>query len=154
MNEQLAFFESDLGRHDAAYESNMRFCEEVEETLKACGYTLNSNLVHQKSYIKNSTFTDLYGAKRHSAFVVHHPNHGEVRIEVHSQRTTGSVDMKFPFFLESLKLASEPNACILLGGTGYKRLAFEWLIKAAEQCTHKKIKVFNSTDSFADYLCE
>ncbi|WP_373285002.1 hypothetical protein [Bowmanella pacifica] len=35
-----------------------------------------------------------------------------MRIEVHSQRTSGSVDMKFPFFLESLKLSPEPCACI------------------------------------------
>ncbi|GGO69590.1 hypothetical protein GCM10010982_21120 [Bowmanella pacifica] len=81
MKEQLAFFElpegPGLSRHDAAHESNTKFCIEVEETLVHCGYNESPNLESAWTYIKNNSFKDLYGANRHSAFVINHPRLGQ-----------------------------------------------------------------------------
>ena len=88
-------------------------------------------------------YEDLYGLKAFSAFVINHPLDGLTRVEPHQQQVSGSVDRKFPFFLQSAHKAPEPNVIILIEGQGHKKAAFEWLKSEATKCAEKNIKCYD-----------
>lgn len=142
----------DSSKFEAAQLSNQKFCEQIEQCLTALGYREVKNAPCHNEYLKGAPYTDMYGATRKAAFLVQHQRLGTIRVEAHKQEQSGSVDQKFPFFLESLRLAPEQNLVILLGGGGYKPLAFEWIKNAASEIQDKEINVFSDLNQFIDFL--
>lgn len=155
MNQESLFEdlpEVDSGKYEASMLSNQKFCYQVEQSLVAIGFREAQGVPSQNEFLKSVPYTDMYGGIRKAAFLVQHQTLGAVRIEAHKQEQSGSVDQKFPFFLESLRLAPEHNLVILLGGKGYKQKAFDWIKTAASNIQDKQIKVFSDLDEFISFF--
>ena len=142
-----------VSRADAPHVSNTRFCSVVEDALMTIGYELSTESpLTAGTYLKAAPYEDMYGNMRKAAFLVHHKTKGPIRIEAHRQEQSGSVDQKFPFFLESLKKAPEHRLVLLFDGQGYKKQAYEWLEQAASKVTTKNIQVFGHYSKLMDEL--
>ncbi|PAJ73337.1 hypothetical protein CJF42_16225 [Pseudoalteromonas sp. NBT06-2] len=156
MDKQLALFNeipSQKQNKETPKESNSRFCKDLEELLITLGFIeTDNNNPDKNQFKKRAQYKDMYDSKRHSAFLLNHNIHGLLRIEAHRQVQSGSVDQKFPFFLESLKNAPEKKAILVFEGNGYKKEAFKWLLDNAEKTKNKKINVFGTIDTFIDYI--
>lgn len=70
----------------------------------------------------------LYGGNRRVDFILYHPVKwsGCLIIECKWQADSGSVDQKFPYFVDTINLNSE-QAIIVLDGDGFSRNAIKWL---------------------------
>jgi len=158
MDDQLPLFDriSDKNEHTGTpQESNRKFCTELEEDLTSIGFTeCTSTQPQQQKYIKRAAYQDMYGSTRHSTFLIHHITKGLLRIEAHRQVQSGSVDQKFPFFYESLSNAPEKTVVIVFDGKGYKKEAYDWLLKQTKNHADKIFKVFASKEDFLNYLID
>ncbi|WP_108946648.1 PD-(D/E)XK nuclease superfamily protein [Shewanella halifaxensis] len=145
--------EIEANRADAPHVSNTRFCSVLEDSLLTMGYqaTVERHPI-AGSFIKGAPYKDMYGNMRKAAFLVHHKTKGLIRIEAHRQEQSGSVDQKFPFFLESLKKAPESKLVLVFDGQGYKRQAYDWLEQTASKVSYKDIKVFDDYLSVMEWL--
>lgn len=139
-------------KYEASQLSNQSFCEEIEESLLALGYREVKDTPSLNEYVRNAPYKDMYGGIRKAAFLIQHRSFGAIRVEAHKQEQSGSVDQKFPFFLESLRNAPESNLIILLGGGGYKKQAFDWVNSAACKVQEKQVKVFGNLVEFRMFL--
>ncbi|MCS3767136.1 hypothetical protein HNP12_001193 [Aeromonas hydrophila] len=126
--------------------SNQQLQTKIREILIEFQYVEDSKVSAPKTFKCRVPYEDLYGLKAISAFVINHPLYGLTRIEPHQQQVSGSVDRKFPFFLQSAYKAPEPNVIILIEGQGHKKAAFEWLKTESAKCTTKNIRCFDLAD--------
>lgn len=143
--------------HDesAAAVSNQKLCSLIEPELSKVGFTKTENEpLKMGAYTTRSTFQDMYGCQRRSAFLIHHPRFGLVRVEAHRQIQSGSVDQKFPFFLQSLLGCLERVVALVLEGGGYKPEAYRWLERESQRYPHKTIKLFSDTPTFIAWLAD
>ncbi|MBU2968255.1 hypothetical protein KO527_02645 [Pseudoalteromonas sp. C2R02] len=156
MESQLKLFDeiSSLKQNkETPKESNRKFCKDLEEILLTLGFSETENKSpNLNQFKKRSQYKDMYDSNRHSAFLLNHNVHGLLRIEAHRQIQSGSVDQKFPFFLESLNNAPENKAILVFDGNGYKNEAFQWLLNNAERNKDKEIKVFGTINSFINHI--
>ncbi len=123
--------------------SNQQLQTKIRGILEEFEYAEGNNLSIPKTFKTRVPYEDLYGLKAFSAFVINHPLDGLTRVEPHQQQVSGSVDRKFPFFLQSAHKAPEPNVIILIEGQGHKKAAFEWLKSEATKCAEKNIKCYD-----------
>lgn len=123
--------------------SNQQLQKRIREILNEFCYVEDNKLVNAKTFKCRVPYEDLYGLKAISAFVINHPIDGLTRIEPHQQQVSGSVDRKFPFFLQSASKAPEQNVIILIEGQGHKKAAFEWLKSEAKKCATKNVKCYD-----------
>ena len=153
---QSDFFAQDIN-DDNDWEPNIsghkKLCKQIEDLLDSKVYReIHDYPSKAKEYVKGAPYQDMYGCKRRSAFLFFHPLYGLTRIEPHVQQTSGSVDLKFPFYLHSAERVKEPNVVFVFDGNGYKKEAFHWLEDKACQQQEKQILVFDNLPQLDAWL--
>ena len=111
-----------------------------------------------KVAIKQFPFTTIYNRSGHTEWLlVNNDKDFIVRVEVKSQRGSGSVDEKIPYmYLNSIMSYPEDDIILLVDGVGFDR-ALPWLKNAVETrwlqdiYGEKNIQVMNLTE-FMDYF--
>jgi len=151
MQYTLDGFETPLELATEEEKSNQQLQKRMRDILEEFQYVEDNHLSNTKTFKSRVPYEDLYGLKAISAFVINHPVDGLTRIEPHQQQVSGSVDRKFPFFLQSAYKAPEPNVIILIEGQGHKKAAFEWLKSESAKYTTKNIKCYDLAE-FALWL--
>lgn len=101
--------------------------------------------------VRNSTYITIYKQKGRSEFlVVDMVKNIKMRIEIKLQKTSGSVDEKFPYFYLNAATAHDADVLIILDGGGYKYGAKKWLENMIEEewllISEKKINIYNIVD--------
>lgn len=83
----------------------------------------------------------IYDTPRKCDFIIYHPIKQQyfLVIECKWQQSGGSVDEKYPYLVENIKI-SKYKTIIVLDGNGYKPKALEWL---KQQKSEKLLDVFN-----------
>ena len=88
----------------------------------------------------------LYGGVRRVDFILYHPVKWSdcLVIECKWQSSSGTVDQKYPYFVDSINKNPQP-AIIVLDGDGQSRRSGEWLKKQAGK--GKLLKVMNQGET-------
>ena len=130
----------------------------IDNLLRQNGYTfVKSDIFPSQSNSNVSIYTrqyfvglSIYGHKQKCDFLLYHkekhPN--RLSIEAKWQEKPGSVDEKFPFLVENLKLR-ECDTIIVLDGGGYKKGAEKWLRRQVDR-KNRLVGVF-SMQEFQKY---
>lgn len=102
----------------------------------------------------NAPYRNIYGSNRaRSEFVIHPASDThDTRIECKWQSAPGSVDEKFPYVWENTRLYPEPFVILMIGGSGARLEAVDWLKKQAAAYSHKSVSVMTNTDQLAEWL--
>lgn len=135
----------------------------VEELIKHSGYefvvnnkfVVASNSLPQKLYTKQFVICEsIYSAPDHihklkADFVIFNPQNNEryMIIECKSQTSGGSVDEKYPYTNENIKLKYPYKTIIVLDASGAKKGAVKWL-KEQEKTNAKLEHVFENFSEF------
>ncbi len=120
------------------------FVESLMESLRVhvCdaenGANASGDLLEAVRLIKNAPYTNIYGSRGKSEFVLEGRSTGRsVRIECRSQDVSGSVDEKFPFlFLNMRNCTGDSDVIFLLSGNGARVQAISWLKR---QCVDRNV---------------
>ena len=96
--------------------------------------------------LRNVPYTTIYGHSGKTEFLLLSKDLNlEIRIECKWQQTSGSVDEKFPYlYLNCVETMPEKTIFIVVGGSGAKPGAVQWLKYAAQN------KLFMAADSEKD----
>lgn len=103
----------------------------------------NGNLFADKRLIRNAPFTAVNGCESRSEFLyVCASLLLDVRIECKWQQVSGSVDEKLSFTMDNaIEAMPEKNIWIIVDGGGARQNQVGWIIKRAQRCAHKNIRV-------------
>lgn len=124
--------------------------DKIEQLLVRNGFCLGEATT-QNEYNKNSYYTNCYGTKSRSPFVINHPVYGQTRIECRSQQTGGTTDQKFPYLLECAKGMPEATVIFIIEGNGFKPCALDFLRRGARAISSKTVMVMSVTE-FTNWL--
>jgi hypothetical protein len=71
----------------------------------------------------------IYGTPLQGNFVIYHPKKWPdyLLIESKWQKSTGTVDEKFPYFILNIQLNDSFKTIVLLDGGGYRKKAEDWM---------------------------
>lgn len=102
--------------------------------------------------IKGSRYRSIYHHYARSEFkVVNYEKDIRLRIEIKIQKSSGSVDEKFPYLYLNTIYGHEEDVLIILDGGGYKPGSKKWLEEKVESqwlnSKEKKIQILNIVDS-------
>ena len=88
-----------------------------------------------KLALKNVPFPSIYNHTGRTEWLLVDKDRGtEVRVEVKTQRKSGSVDEKFPYmYLTAAICYPEDDVILLVEGNGFKKGARPWLQKAIDE---------------------
>lgn len=106
--------------------------------------------------IKGSRYRSIYHHYTRSEFkVINYEKAIRLRIEIKIQKSSGSVDEKFPYLYLNTVYGHEEDVLIILDGGGYKPSSKKWLEEQVESqwlnSKKKKIQILNVVDSI-EYL--
>lgn len=127
----------------SANQSGNRLENTVESVIEQAGYRRVESITlgtpgrySMPVYARQVTGgTTIYGKKRICDFVLFHPElfPDHLIVECKWQQSAGTVEEKFPFLVENIKLLGTKTIIILDGG-GYSTGAREWLERQATPC--------------------
>lgn len=125
----------------------------VEDTLLRRGYQfVNKNRFRAATYLEQPIYSkhfnigrSIYGTPIYCHFIVYHPHKHQncLVIEYIWQKTSGSVDEKFPYLVSNIKEKYQYNCIILIDGDGYRKEAEKWL---RDQVGGKLWNVFGTSE--------
>ena len=117
--------------------------DRIESLLLNEGYIYSSEKddIGKRHFVTNAGYTNCYGGKSRSPFVVNHPSQGLTRIECRSQHQSGTTDQKFPYLLECAKGMPEENIIFVVSGTGFKTEALTFFKKGALAISSRNVSV-------------
>lgn len=111
----------------------------------------NADLFARRFLAKRVPYTTVYGCQGKSEFVFKdYFETGNIRIECRWQEEQGSVDEKFPYFLENAKLVTEREVWLVVDGGGAKPQAVAWLKREARRVSTKSIKVLTLQEALSE----
>jgi hypothetical protein len=85
-------------------------------------------------------YANIYGGKSKTEFVMVLVNENKtMRIECKWQQVSGSVDEKFPYMLENMKLCKEDLVILIVDGGGARPTAVKWLRDQANKTKHVRV---------------
>lgn len=126
------FIEDRLKNEDYQYEPANRFI--------ACSLSLEQAIYSKQVKIGKT----IYDTNRRCDFIIFHPTKHPncLVIENKWQESKGSVDEKYPYLVENIKI-SKYDTIVVIEGEGYKPKALEWL---KNQVGGKLINVFSMAE--------
>jgi len=147
----------------AAALNGLKLEDKVEAELVKIGMTAMSYREFESGFLKGPEgskglllkrvpHVTPYGTRGYHEFSLRGVIPGNVRIECRSQRVAGTADEKLPYLFESVKIAQEGVAWIILDGDGFRANSKDWLKKNADAIKYKKIKVFPSFASWKSWI--
>lgn len=131
------------GKHLEAFVAELLDDYGYEEVEKGLFFSLIAQQLQQPIFayqcIAGKT---IFGGNRHVDFIVYHPTkHPDcLVIQCKWQARSGSVDQKYPYDVECIKINPQPSIIILDGG-GYSAGAERWL--KAQAGDNNLLHVFN-----------
>jgi hypothetical protein len=137
-----------------ANESSKRLLKDVFNKLQQCGYEAHPSVSAfwrgAPYFVPNyeGEFTNLYGMPMKVDFLVWHPTKHPRRLLLKAkyQASSGSIDEKFPYLVQSLKATGVPALLLVVGG-GAKDQALDWL-RAQQDAS---FTVMTQVEAFMDY---
>ncbi|SFU95141.1 PD-(D/E)XK nuclease superfamily protein [Alicyclobacillus macrosporangiidus] len=85
--------------------------------------------------LQHAPYTSIYGHEGKTEFLLVSADYNlRIRIECKWQQSSGSVDEKYPYvYLNAIEAMPEKDIFIVLGGSGAKKGAMDWLKRAAQE---------------------
>ena len=125
----------------------------IENILEGLEYTevpsnqfMVSKFLNQQIYAKKYPIKKtIYNTATTCDFAVYHPDKhpNGLSIEARWQQSSGTVDEKYPYLVQNIKLHYSFKTIIILDGGGYRVGAEKWL---RDQVDNKLIAVLNMTE--------
>lgn len=106
-----------------------------------------SDLFANRFLLCDVRYRGMYGCDCKSEFLFKDFHGVDIRIECRWQESTGSVDEKYPYFLENAKLVPEKEVWLVVDGGGARKEAVEWLRREAGRVSTKVIRVMTLFDA-------
>lgn len=96
---------------------------------KFCSSMILSQPIYTQQFLVGKT---IYDTPRKCDFIIYHPEKHPTCLVIESkwQQSKGSVDEKYPFLVENIKIHPY-KTIVIIDGAGYKPKALEWLKKTS-----------------------